>query len=178
MPSRWATFLALGLTLSVLCPAAQPPALRLPSLAPMERDAVESVNVTLGSFALGIMRFAMRHADEQDDPKAEAVTEVLRGLTKVQVHNYRFKTDHVYAQADLESLRSQLALPDWHQIVQVRDHEKNENVDIYCSLDNDKITGMVILVAEPREFTLVNIVGEVDPNRIADLRRTFVPNGP
>ncbi len=178
MSSRWVTFLVLGLTLSALCPAAQPPVLRLPSLALMERDAVESVNVTLGPFALGLMKFAMRHADAQNDPQAEAVTEVLRGLKNVQVHNYRFKRDHLYAQADLESLRSQLASPDWHQIVQVRDHEKSEDVDIYCSLDNDKITGMVILAAEPREFTLVNIVGEVDPNQIAALRRTFVSHGP
>ncbi|HEY4210255.1 MAG TPA: DUF4252 domain-containing protein [Steroidobacteraceae bacterium] len=178
MSARWATFLALGLAVSVLCPAAQPPALRLPSLAPMERDAVESVNITLGGFSLGLMRFVMRHADEQNDPQAEAVSEVLRGLKKVQVHHYQFKRDHVYAQADLESLRSQLATPDWHQIVQVRNHENNEDVDIYCSLDNDKITGMVILAAKPREFTLVNIVGEVDPNQIAALRRTFASDGP
>src|SRR5690242_8879610 len=174
MSSRWAAFLALGLTLPALC-LAQPPALKLPSLADMQRDAVESVNITLGPLALGFARFVMRHADEQD-PQEAAAGEVLRGVTKVQVHNFQFKADHVYAQAELDSLRSQLNSPEWHQMVQVRDHDKREDVDIYCSLENNMITGLVILAAQPREFTLVNIAGQIDPNQIAALRRTFVPS--
>ena len=175
MSSRWAVFIAVGLTLSALC-LAQPPALKLPPLGDMQRDAVESVNITLGPLALGFARFVMRHADEHDS-HAAAVNQVLRGVTNVQVHNFRFKSDHVYTQTELDSLRAQLTSSEWHQLVQVRDHDKHEDVDIYCALENNMITGLVILAAEPREFTLVNIAGEIDPNQIAALRSTFVHNG-
>jgi len=175
MSSRWAAFLALGLTLPALC-LAQPPALKLPSLDEMRRDAVESVNVSLGPITLGFARFVMRHADEHD-PHAAAMNQVLHGVNNVEVHNFRFKTDHVYAQKELDSLRSQLTSSEWHQMVQVRNHESHEDVDIYFALDKNMITGLVILAAEPREFTLVNISGEIDPDQIAALRRTFVPHG-
>jgi len=175
MSSRWAALLALSLTLPALC-LAQPPALKLPSLADMQRDAVEEVNITLGPWALGFARFVMRHADHKD-PHAEAAQQVLSGLNKVQVHHFEFKQDHVYSQTELDSLRSQLTSAEWHQMVQVRDHDAHENVDIYCAVDNNKITGMVILAAEPREFTLVNLTGEIDPNQIAALRRNFVAHG-
>jgi hypothetical protein len=170
MSSRWVAFLASGLTLPALC-LAGPPALKLPSLADMRRDAVEQVNITLGPLALGFAKFVMRHAE--DVPDAAAVGDVLHGVTEVQVHNFRFKADHVYAQSELDSLRAQLTSPEWHQMVQVRNHDTHEDVDIYCALDNNRITGLVILAAEPREFTLVNIAGEIDPNQVAALRQRF-----
>jgi hypothetical protein len=170
MSSRWAAFLAFGLTLPALC-LAEPPPLKLPSLAGMQRDAVDQVNITLGPLVLGFARFVMQHAD--DDPQAAAVSDVLRGVKKVQVHNFQFKADHVYAQSELDSLRAQLNSPQWHQMVQVRNHDTHEDVDIYCALDNNLITGLVILAAEPREFTLVNIAGTIDPSQIAGLRQTF-----
>jgi hypothetical protein len=173
MSSRWAAFLALGLTLPALC-LAQPPALKLPPLTDMQRDAVESVNISLGPLALGFVKFVMRHADTHD-PQAAAMNQVLHGVKNVQVHNFRFKRDHVYAQTELDSLRAQLTSSEWHQMVQVRDRDTHEDVDIYCALDKNMITGLVILAAEPREFTLVNIDGEIDPSQIAALRRTFVP---
>jgi hypothetical protein len=170
MSSRWAAFLAFGLTLPALC-LAEPPPLKLPSLAGMQRDAVDQVNITLGPLVLGFARFVMQHAD--DDPQAAAVSDVLRGVKKVQVHNFQFKADHVYAQSELDSLRAQLNSPQWHQMVQVRNHDTHEDVDIYCALDNNLISGLVILAAEPREFTLVNIAGTIDPSQIAGLRQTF-----
>jgi uncharacterized protein DUF4252 len=171
MSSRWAAFLALGLTLPALCQS-QPPALKLPPLTDMQRDAVESVNITLGPLALGFARFVMGHAAEHD-PEAAQMSEVLHGVKKVQVHNFSFRHDHVYSQTELDSLRSQLTSSEWHQMLQVRNQESHEDVDIYCAMDDKMITGLVILVAEPREFTLVNIAGEIDPNQIAALRQTF-----
>jgi hypothetical protein len=37
------------------------------------------------------------------------------------------------------------------------------------------VKGLVIIACEPREFTIVNIVGTIDLEQIAGLRRTFVP---
>src|SRR5215472_4171707 len=173
MDTRRSAFLVLGLMPLTAC-VAQHKELSVSSFAAMQRDAVESHNITLGPAALGFVSFIGRFAGNHD-PHSAAAMNVLRGLHMVQVHNFEFATDHTYAQADLEALRSQLTSPRWHQMVQVRDRGTNENVDIYYTLDNHIITGMVIIAAEPREFTLVNIVGTIDFKAIGALSHNFVP---
>jgi Domain of unknown function (DUF4252) len=173
MDTRRSAFLVLGIMLPGLC-VAQRAELNVPSLAAMQREAVESVNITLGPVALGFMRFIGRFAGDHD-PDSAAAMNVLRGLNRVQVHNFQFATDHAYTQADLEPLRTQLTSPGWHQMVQVRNRSTSENVDIYCALDNHTVKGVVILAAEPREFTLVSIVGTIDFDQIGKLRHAFVP---
>jgi hypothetical protein len=166
--------LLLGLAIvPALCPA-QLPALKIPSFADMRRDAVESVNITVGPFALW---FARRVIGDHD-PQSAAIKRLLRGLRKVQVRSYRFKTDHVYEQSELQALRSQLSAPSWHQMVQVRDRDTRDDVDIYYALEERTVTGLAILAAEPREFTVVNISGTIDLDQVDVLRRTFVPGEP
>lgn len=173
MYCRRCAVLVLGLVLPALC-AAQSSMLRIPSFAALQRDAVESVNVTLGPGTLGFLRFMSRFADDHD-PRGAAARSVLRGLHTVQVHSLQFATDHAYSQADLEALRSQLTAPGLRHLVQVRDRDTSENVDVYCALDNHIITRLVIIAAEPRELTLVNIDGTIDVDQIARLRHAFVP---
>jgi hypothetical protein len=48
-----------------------------------------------------------------------------------------------------------------------------ENVNIMADMHGDKITGLVIIAAEPREFTIVNIHGPIDIDRLADLSGQF-----
>ncbi len=172
MHARRSAFLVLALVLPGLC-VAHPPVLKVPSLAALQRDAVESVNITFGPVALGFMRFLSRFASTHD-PNGAAAINALRGLHRVEVHNFRFATDHPYVQADLDALRSQLTSPGWHQMVQVRSRSTSENVDIYYTLDNRTVTGLVVIAAEPREFTLVNIVGTIDFGQIGMLSHTFV----
>ena len=173
MHTRRSAFLVLALMLPAVC-AAQRPDFRVPSLAAMQRDAVESFNLTLGPVALGLIRF-MSHFAGRHDPHSAEARNVLRGVHRVQIRNFQFATDHPYRQADLEALRAQLTSPGWHQMVQVRNRSTSENVDIYCALDNHTVIGLVIVAAEPREFTVVNIVGTIDFDQIGRLRHTFVP---
>ena len=152
----------------VLCPA-QLPALKLPSFMQMRREAVESVSITVGPIALW---FAGRVIGAHD-PDSAVIKKLLRGLHKVQVRSFRFKADHVYAPAELQALRLQLSGPAWHQMVQVRDPAAGGDVDIYYALDERTVTGLAILAAAPREFTVVNISGNIDLEQVAYLRRTF-----
>jgi Domain of unknown function (DUF4252) len=169
--ARRSALLALCLLLPAC--ATQPSAPKVPSLAAMQSDAVDSVNITLGPVSLGFLSFISRFGGEHD-PNIAAARSLLHGLHKVQVHNFEFAADHTYRQSDLEAIRSQLAAPDWRHIVEVWDRAENESVDIYCTLDNHKLTGLLIVAAEPREFTVVNIVGTIDLDQIAGLRQSFV----
>jgi hypothetical protein len=78
----------------------------------------------------------------------------------------------------MAAVRSQLSAPGWSRLVQTRDRDENEAVDVYLSMDNHTITGVAIIVSDPRKFTIVNVVGSVDVDQIARLRQTFEPGGP
>jgi hypothetical protein len=46
-------------------------------------------------------------------------------------------------------------------------------VDVYVCLEVGKIKGLAIIASEPREFTIVNIVGSIDPDKIGRLEGQF-----
>jgi uncharacterized protein DUF4252 len=163
----------LGLTLLLAACATPTPALKTSSLAAMQRDSVDSVNLTLGPMTLRFLRWLDTGREHRPD-NADA-TNLMRGLHEVQIHSFKFATDHTYKHADLEALRSQLAAPGWRRVVQVREHGTNEDVNIYCLFNHHKITRLVIIDAEPREFTLINIVGTIDADKIGVLSQDFIP---
>jgi hypothetical protein len=77
----------------------------------------------------------------------------------------------------VDAVRSQLSRKGWSPLAQVHDRNAQEEVDVYLALDQEKITGMAVVVSEPREFTIVNIVGSLDPEQINKLREQFTPGG-
>lgn len=156
--------------------AARTPTLEIPNLAAMQRESVDTVDITLGPAALGFAGWLSRFGGDHD-PDSGAALSLLRGLHTVQVRHFQFAADHTYRRADLEALRSQLTAPVWRHVVQVRDGGTQEDVDIYCVLEDHTVTRLVILAVEPREFTLVNIAGSLDPAQIERLRHGFVAHG-
>ena len=165
--------LALPLLMLPVLARAEGPELELPSFDSLQQKAVSSVNVTLGSFMLGLAGNLV----EVQNKEAAELKKTLLGLKSVQVRSYRFNTDFVYSKSDVDAVRSQLTGPGWNRLVQTRDRNKNEAVDVYLAMDNHTITGVAIIVSDPREFTIVNVVGTVDVEQINKLRQTFEPNG-
>jgi hypothetical protein len=112
------------------------------------------------------------------EPDDVAAQKVLAGLKSVQVRSFEFATDDAAAQAsDVAALRAQLAGPGWRPLVQVRRSDQGENVDVYYVPSGDHtLSEMTVLVSQPREFTLVHIVGSIDMNDIGMLRHTFAPD--
>jgi hypothetical protein len=140
----------------------------------MQRDSVHSANVTLGPMTLGLLRL-LGHLSREHDPHGATATNMLRGLHEVQIRSFQFATGHTYTKADLEVLTSRLPAAGWRRVVQVRDRGTDEYVNIWCSLGSHTIRRLVIIDAEPREFTWVSIVGTMDPRRIGMLREDFIP---
>jgi hypothetical protein len=99
-------------------------------------------------------------------------TEMLRGLKGIYVKSFEFDKPNQYSSADVEAIRSQLAVPGWKKIVAT--HSKKETNEIYLMKDgNNKVLGMAILVAEPQELTVVNIVGQIDMEKLGELSGKF-----
>jgi hypothetical protein len=74
--------------------------------------------------------------------------------------------------ADIDSVRKQLKAPGWSALVQVHRRD-NEDVDVYVCLEDDKVKGLAVIASEPREFTIVNIVGSIDLDKISQLEGEF-----
>ncbi len=149
--------------LAALPLAAQPINLDMPGL----RDkASEEVTVTLDA---RMLRLAAKFlSGSPDERNARDIVQKLQGI---YVRSYEFDHDGEYDRAVIDRVHAQLG-PDWQKIVDVRSKLK-ENTEIYTQSRGDQIVGLVVITAEPRELTLVNIVGPIDLDRLADLQGQF-----
>jgi hypothetical protein len=161
--------IAAAMLLAALAPAAlaqsPPPAkglLRLPEFATLADKASESVNVTLDANLLGL---ACRFLNAAEPEQAEAM-KLCTSLRGVFVRSFKFEKDFGYPKADVEGVRRQLSAPGWSRIVEARSNKEQTDVDVFILIERDKAMGLAIIASEPREFTIVNIVGNID---LADL---------
>lgn len=169
---RVGTVLGFAL-LSVAMPAcAQNARLNLEHLEKLSAKAVEVNNVTLDG---DMLQLAAKFLDmDKDDPDAAEAKEFLKKLKGIYVKNFEFDEPNQYSAADVEAIRVQLAAPGWTRIVESRDKRSNENDEIYVMKGpNDTVAGIAILVAEPKELTVVNLVGPVDIDKLSSLAGKF-----
>ena len=144
-------------------PPAESGRLTLPDFRVLETKASESTVVTVGPW---LLHFASHFANDHD-PDGAATRRVLANIKSITIHSYEFDSDFVYSQADVDAVRAQLRAANWNRLAQVRSKDRN-NVDVYVSMDNDKTTGLAVISSEPRELTIVNVVGSISPE---DLQR-------
>src|SRR6202162_3029861 len=146
--------------------------IKLPAnLDKLSAKAEESVDITLDG---SLLKMAARFPSDKDDPAVAKVKRLLAKLAGVYVRSYQFAEDGDYDRADVESVRSQVQSPPWGRIVGVRSRRDGANVDVFLKLpSNGTLGGAVIIVAEPRQLTFVNVVGTIDPDEVADLGGQF-----
>lgn len=155
---------AIPVLLAALPLAAQE--IKMPaSLDKLEAKASEVVNVSLDG---ALLQLASRFLSESDPDEAH-VKRLVRGLKGVYVRSYEFDDRDQYKESDVDEVRAQLKLPGWSRIVSARSKRNGDNSDIYLKTDGGQITGLAILVTDPRELTIVNIVGSIRPEEVRDL---------
>ncbi len=158
-----------ALLVPVLAWAAPNPRLVLPEFAALSQKATESVVITLDS---SLLAMAGRFLDGSD-PKDAATQEIIKGLQGIYVRSYTFDRDSAYSQADLDAVRSQLSAPGWNRLVQTRSKKTHADVDIYIMVVDKAAIGLALIASEPREFTIVNIVGSIDLDKLHKLEGQF-----
>jgi hypothetical protein len=143
--------------------------LMLPEFSALTDKASESVNVAVGPELLGLgCRFL-----SSDDPKEAAAKKLCLSLTGIYVRNYKFDKEYVYPKADIESVRRQLTGPGWNRIVETHNRKENTDVDVFILVEGGKSRGLAIIASEPREFTIANIVGNIELDQLHDLEGRF-----
>jgi len=140
-----------------------------PRIEKLAEKASEVVDVNLDA---SMLRLASRFLSDKD-PDEVRVKKMVNGLKGIMVKSFEFDSRGEYEQADLDELRAQWKGPGWSRVVGVRGKKDGENAEVFLKTDGDQVTGMAILVADPKELTIVNVVGPIDPEDVRDLPGHF-----
>ena len=143
--------------------------LKLPEFDSLADKASESVTITLDAALLGMAAGFL----DASKPEDAAAKELISGLKGVYVRSFTFDADFAYPKADVDNVRKQLLAPGWQRLMEVRSRKEQADVDIYISIDRNKANGLAIIASEPREFTIVNIVGSIDLQKLHQLEGQF-----
>lgn len=144
--------------------------IKLPAnLDALAEKAMNAVDVTLDGPILQLAaKFAGKDGENADLKK------VIAGLQGIYVRCYEFASEGEYNKSDIDAVRAQLQAPDWLRAVGVRSKKHGDDVDVYFKMAASGVLGgIVIICTEPKELTVVNIVGTIDPAQISLLGGRF-----
>jgi hypothetical protein len=130
--------------------------------------ASETVDVNIDE---GLMQLAAKVFNSKDPDEAK-VKHLVSGMKGIYVKVFEFEKEGEYVAADLESIRVQLRGPGWNKIVNVRS-KKGGNVDVYLMTSGSQVLGLAVLAADAKEIAVVNILGNIDLEKLSDLEGQF-----
>jgi Domain of unknown function (DUF4252) len=159
----------LLLLICVIPLQAQNSKLQIDHLDKLFPKAVETVDVSVDGSLLQIASKFLK----SDRPEEAAAKEIITALKGVYVKGVQFDKEGEYAETDMEMVRTQLRAPGWDRIVGVRSKRAGENVEVYLRIEESVIAGIGVLVFDPKQFWVVNVVGTIDPEKISQLRGQF-----
>lgn len=147
---------------------AQDSRLQLNSLDHLAGKANQTVDVNIDE---RLMKLASKLFNKEDADE-EQVKKLIEGLKGIYVKSFEFDNPGEYSPADLETIRTQLRGPGWTRLVNVRS-KKEGNVEVYLLFNGDQVGGLAVLSFEEKELTVVNIVGPVSLDKLAELEGQF-----
>lgn len=154
---------------TVMTARAQGAKLQLDQLDGLANKASETVDVRLDE---RLMQTTAKFFSGKDPDDAE-IKDVLKGVKGIYVKSFTFEKEGEYSPAEVESIMSQLRSGTWSKILSVTSKKAGENVEVYLNTAGDQINGLVVLSVEPKEFTVVNIVGPIDLEKLSKLEGQF-----
>jgi hypothetical protein len=166
MTNRLAAWLLGAAMLAAPALAQNPNPLPLPP--GLEKDlAARASDVTEVTLGKNMLAFAAKfmNGKDKDDPQ---VRQLIEGLDGIYVREYEFDKEGQYSPEQVEQLRAAFATPEWSPIVHERERKSGETTDVLMKMVNGESHGLFILEAEPKELTIVLILG---PIRIEDLNK-------
>jgi len=146
----------------------QNPRLKINNLEKLSSKAAEVIDVTLDG---SLLKLASKFISPEEGEDEAEVKELIKDLKGIYVKSFEFDKEGEYSEADVESIRTQLSAPAWSRIVGVRSKDDKENAEVYLMTEGEakNILGLAIITAEPKELTVVNIVGPIDLEKLGAL---------
>lgn len=140
-----------------------------PDVEKLSAKAKETVEVNMDG---PMLRWASKFLSAED-PDEQKAAKLVANLKGIYVHSFEFDKEGAYSAAEVEALREQFRSPVWSRVVGVRSEHDGDNVDIFFRLEDERMAGIVIIAAEAKELTLVDIVGPIEVDQLADLGGQF-----
>ena len=160
--------LASLVVLSVVTTAfAQNPRIQTNQLDSLSAKASQTVDVNIDERLIGL---AAKFISKDD--KEKKVQEIVAGLKGIYVKSFEFEKEGEYSATDLESIRSQLRNTAWNKIVNINS-KKDGSVEVYLMSNATQISGLAVLASDLKEITVVNIIGNVDLDKLSQLEGQF-----
>ena len=144
--------------------------IKLPAgLERLATKAEDSFEVTMDKAMLQLAgKFLSGTGDEAKARK------VLEGVDSIYIRSFTFAREGEYNAADVDALRAQFQAPAWSRIAGMRAKQDGEAIDVFLKDGgHGQVGGAVVIAAEPKELTIVNITGTFDPAQLADLGGQF-----
>ena len=152
---------ALALAVPALAQSSQ-----LPLPPPVEKElAARATHVTEVTLGKNMLSFAAKFMNGKDEDEA-ATRHLIEGLEGIYVREYEFDKEGQFSMEEIEKLRTYFETTEWSPIVRERERKTGETTDVMVKLVNGETRGMFILTVEPKELTIVLILG---PIRMEDL---------
>ena len=149
-------FMVMGLTVPAVAQNSQ-----LPLPSPVEKElAAKASNVTEVTLGKNMLAFAAKFMTGKEQDEA-ATRHLIEGLDGIYVRDYEFDKEGQYSMDDIQKLRSYFETSDWSPIVRERDKKSGESTDVMMKIVNGETHGMFILDVEPKELSIVLILGPV-----------------
>jgi hypothetical protein len=139
----------------------------LPLPSPVEKElAARASNVTEVTLGKNMLGFAAKFMNGKDQDEA-ATQRLIQGLDGIYVRDYEFDKEGQYSMEDMQKLRSYFETSEWTSVV--RSREKNgETTEVMMKMVNGEPHGLFVLDAEPKELSIVLILG---PIKMEDLHK-------
>lgn len=165
---RITTLITLFLLVGPTSTLAQGVRLQLDHLDRLASEAVESVNVAIDPTMLKLASAFLKAEGEQ-----AALKEMLTKIQGIYVRSFEFERENAYTSDDVSTIRKQLTAAPWARLVTIDSKRDRELAEVYSWREGNESGGLAILVVEPRELTVVNIVGPIDLTKLAALQGNF-----
>lgn len=145
---------------------AQDARLRFEKLNGLENRARDVVEVNIEGKILDLARRVMA---KSKDPNAQKVSVAIKDLKGIYVRVYNFENENEYNPSDVDEIRAQLTAPGWERLANVRSKKNNQKVDVFTMFTGDVMSGVAVVVSESKSIAVVNIIGPIDIELLAEL---------
>ncbi len=167
MKNRIPTFIlaAAALAVPALAQTAQ-----LPEPSPVEKElAARASDVTEVTLGKNMLAFAAKIMNGKNEDDAE-VRHLIEGLEGIYVREYEFDKEGQFSKEEVDQLRKYFEPAEWSPIVRERERKSGESTDVMVKLVNGESHGMFILEVEPKELTIVLILGPIHMDELGKLK--------
>ncbi len=139
----------------------------------LAQRANELVDVNLDENLLRIIPKKIKA--KRDDGTEVDIGAIIGGLKGVYVRSYGFNNEGEYTEANLTRMRAQLRSPGWVRFINVvrKKADDQMHIEVYMMTSTGSIDGLAILALEPKRLTLVNIVGNINLEKLSQLEGQF-----